>query len=226
MNIVKGLITSIDFNGNTCVVRLPLFESAANEKELLVTATFATQPGFYNGYKVNDVVYVAFENNEIDSPVVIGKLYLGADKESKDPRGAINAENLKSASPMTLPIDTHLTLDNDQESLTNVNVDGELAGYKTIADFARKLKKQDTSVGALNVKVIDDGKRLGAQITNVEKNTEAQFIIQENKINSKVSQEDMESAIEQAADHIDANVVHKNEENEQTGFGWQLDTSG
>ncbi len=164
MNIVKGLITSIDFNGNTCVVRLPLFESAANEKELLVTATFATQPGIYNGYKVNDVVYVAFENNEIDSPVVIGKLYLGADKESKDPRGAINAENLKSASPMTLPIDTHLTLDNDEARLTNVKVDGELAGYKTIADFARKLKKQDTKVGALNIQVIDDGKKIGNKV--------------------------------------------------------------
>jgi hypothetical protein len=53
--IVKGIIKSIDVQGNTCVVRMPYFETAGND-EIVATATVSNSPGSYNGYKVDDVV--------------------------------------------------------------------------------------------------------------------------------------------------------------------------
>ena len=186
--VVKGLIKSIDYNGNTCTVRLPVFESAANDKETVITAVIATQPGIYNGYKVGDVVIVSFENNDIDMPIVLGKLYLGADVESKDPRGAINAANIKSSTPISIPIDTELTLDNDPGNLSTVAVDGDLSSYKSIADIIKGLKKQETQLGSINIRMIDDGENIGAEIARLDEennlqtsriNQNAESIIQE-----------------------------------------------
>ena len=75
--VTKGIITSIDFNGNTCKVRIPFFETAGNDP-IISDAIISNTPGVYNGYKVDDVVLVAFEDGLMNNPVVIGKLYLGA----------------------------------------------------------------------------------------------------------------------------------------------------
>ena len=71
---VKGIIQNINFNSNTCSVRLPYFENAGNTSEVIVNAVFSNTPGSYNGYKVGDVVFVEFENEDFDQAVVVGKL--------------------------------------------------------------------------------------------------------------------------------------------------------
>jgi len=88
--ITKGIIKSIDFKTNTCIVRIPLYEANTNEEEILIKATFSIQPGVYNGYKEDDVVYIDFEQDLIDSPIILGKLFLGGAKEAADPRSAGN----------------------------------------------------------------------------------------------------------------------------------------
>ena len=72
--IVKGLIKTIDFTDNSCTVRLPLFETAASQGEVVLPATILIQPGMYNGYAEGDVVFVDFENDTLSRPIVIGKL--------------------------------------------------------------------------------------------------------------------------------------------------------
>lgn len=106
--ITKAEIQSIDFAGNTCSVRIPYFESAGVTDKALATAIFSNTPGSYNGYKVGDVVLVAFENGNAHSPCVIGKLYLGANEENKDPRGSINCATIVSSEASTLPLDTKI----------------------------------------------------------------------------------------------------------------------
>lgn len=162
--IVKGIIKSIDYSGNTCTVRIPIFESAANENEVVISAILSTLPGIYNGYKEEDVVFIAFENNDYDMPVVIGKLYLGVENEKNDPRGAIVCNNITAAQPISIPISSKLTLDNDPQHSSVIGVDKGIDSYKSIADLAKNLQKQDEKIGSLSVKVIDDGENLGAEI--------------------------------------------------------------
>ena len=94
--VTKGIIKSIDLLGNTCTVHIPFFETAGND-QIIETATVSNTPGSYNGYKVGDVVYVAFEDGSMSNPVIIGKLYLGTEKEKADPRGVSNVEESSAA---------------------------------------------------------------------------------------------------------------------------------
>ena len=83
------------------------FETANNDP-IVMNATFSITPGMYNGYKVDDVVWVAFEDGQMEAPVILGKLYLGAEKEKSDPRGTVNTENVNASNTATIPADTRL----------------------------------------------------------------------------------------------------------------------
>lgn len=134
--ITKGEIQSIDYQGNTCVVRLPYFESAGIKDNIQATATIGNQPGMYNGYKVGDVVYVAFEDGEANQPVVIGKLFLGSDKEQKDPRGVMNCESSIISNNIELPITTKIVYETDGTVAQNGNT-----RYDSISDITNELGK-------------------------------------------------------------------------------------
>lgn len=190
--IVKGIIKSIDFNGNTCMVRIPLFENSPSGNEFVMQAIMSTTPGVYNGYREGDVVMLGFENNEIDQPVVLGKLYLGAAEEGGDPRGAINCNTIKSTSPISIPINTELTFDTAGPGNTTVGVNNDLSCYKSIADLAKGLQKQEDEIGSINVKIIDDGESLGARVTKLEGDDakhESELIMHANEIAARVTKQ-------------------------------------
>ena len=201
--VVKGIIQDIDFNSNNCKVRLPFFENAGNKNEIVVNAVFANNPGVYNGYKVDDVVFVDFENNDFDQAVVTGKLYLGADVESKSARGAFNISALTVDGSATIPITTKLSFPGNNE--TTVGVENDLTTYKSIEDIARNLQKQETQIGSINAQIIDSGDGLGARVTKLEEDDirhESEIIINTRDIRNKVSKEQGATS---------------------TGFGWVLD---
>ena len=141
--LTKGIITEIDYNESTCIVRIPFFENAGNPQIMTAKATLSIVPGIYNGYKVNDVVYVTFENNELTSPVVIGKLYIGTDAEQQAV-GAINCNDIYVKN-LTLPLTTKIQSDN---TLKNT-IDGGAADYKTIGDIINKLQELANKVDNL-----------------------------------------------------------------------------
>ena len=149
--ITKGILKTIDYNENSCTVRLPLFETAASSGEVVLPAIFLTQPGSYNGYDEGDIVFVDFENNSLNNPVVIGKLYLGAAKEKSTLRkGGLTVADLNVTSGASIPLDTKLVF--DKASSTTVSVDNGLDTYKSIIDIIKALHKTEISMD----KVVDE----------------------------------------------------------------------
>ena len=192
--VTKGIITSIDFNGNTCQVRIPLFETAGNDP-IISTAVVSNTPGSYNGYKVGDVVLVAFEDGKMETPVVIGKLYLGAEKEKADPRGSLNTESLVAAKTATVPADTKLTTDTDK------NLPNTMNPYANLSSIANNLNKLNTDVNYLDVFT---NNQFNSVITDVNKQGEQ-----------------LRSEIKQTASNIEAKV-DKEHDSTTTGLGWNL----
>lgn len=217
--VTKGIIQSIDYLGNTCTVHIPLFENAANVQQNIVEATFTNTPGIYNGYKENDIVWVAFEDGRFEAPVVIGKLYLGASEEQKEGRGAINCDSFAATSNLSIPITTKLVFNGGGQGDTTVDTDTSLSTYKTIADIARGIQKQETKLGTISNQIIDDGENLGARLTRVEhENATQQTDIIANAdglavetTRRKESDDALSSRITTTESNINATVVHKKE---------------
>ena len=194
--VTKGIIISIDFNGNTCQVRIPLFEAAGNDP-IIGTAVVSNTPGSYNGYKVGDVVLVAFEDGKMETPVVIGKLYLGAEKEKADPRGSLNTESLVAAKTAAVPADTKLTTDTDK------NLPNTMNPYANLSSIANNLNKLNTDVNYLDVFT---NNQFSSVITDVNKQGD-----------------ELRSEIKQTAENIENKVVHKHQDGSQDALGWNLD---
>lgn len=146
--IVKGILKTINYSDNSCTVRLPIFETVATSGEVILKAIFLNQPGNYDGYAENDVVFVDFENDQLDCPIIIGKLYCGAAKEiASTKKSGLSVANLTVATSASIPIDTKLVLDNTN---TAVPVDNGLTSYKSILDIIKALHKTEASVDTVN----------------------------------------------------------------------------
>lgn len=195
--VTKGIITSIDFNGNTCQVRIPFFETAGNDP-IIGTAVVSNTPGSYNGYKVGDVVLVAFEDGQMETPVVIGKLYLGAEKEKADPRGSLNTESLVAAKTAAVPADTKLTTNTDK------NLPNTMNPYANLSSIANNLNKLNTDVNYLDAFT---NNQFSSVITDVNKQGD-----------------ELRSEIKQTAENIENKVVHKHQDGSQKALGWDLTT--
>jgi hypothetical protein len=191
--VTKGIIKSIDLLGNTCTVHIPFFETAGNDP-IIETATVSNTPGSYNGYKVGDAVYVAFEDGNMSTPVVIGKLYLGTEKEKADPRGVSNVEESTATKKATLPADSKLTAEIDS------NVPNTTVPYSSLSSIANGLNKLNTDVGQMDR---DYGNNFKQAFSFIDSHGESI------------------SKLEQSADEISASVVYTDVEGEN-GLGWVI----
>ena len=152
--IIKGILKTIDYNNNSCTVRLPLFETSNNSGEVVLPAIFMNQPGMFNGYNEGDIVFVDFENNNLDTPVIIGKLYLGSEKEtSNSQKGGLKVASLTVDSNATLPLDTKLVFNNT--SSTEAPVDNRYANYKSLLDVIDTLNKTEENISQVDKSVSD-----------------------------------------------------------------------
>ena len=223
--VTKGIITSIDFGGNTCEVRMPYFENAGNNA-ILGTAIFSNTPGSYNGYKVGDVVVVAFEDGQMDNPVVIGKLYLGAEKEKADPRGSLNVETSSVAKSAAIPADTNLLASIDQD------VAKTTAPYASLFSVANELNTLKVDVGqqsrlfANMESVVDElGENGEALLTKITQTSEA--VVAEAS-RREAGDEALQSSINIQSDRISAEAGRSisrfsgDETGAYTGLGWDL----
>ena len=219
--VTKGIILSIDLNGNTCEVRMPFFETAGNDP-ITGTAIISNTPGSYNGYKVGDAVLVGFEDGLMHKPVILGKLYLGVAAEKADPRGVINVESLATDKAASLPADTKLTASID------TNVPNTTVPYSSLSSVANELNSLNTNVGQMDrfinnqfKSIIEDTEGLS---TRIEQNAaKIELEAQEIWPGGDTTQR---SNIEVNADAIANSVVHITNDGEYTGMSWELTPEG
>lgn len=108
--ITKAYIISKEQNSNKYNVRIPFFEKPginsenSNLSRTHFSATLAHEPTIFDTYNIGDCVFVGFENNELNRPVIIGKLYTKNDTSATS--GLIETKVLTAVDKATLPADT------------------------------------------------------------------------------------------------------------------------
>lgn len=121
--ITKGIITSINRNKNKCAVRMPLFESASSTGPVIINALISNPPGVYNGYFKDDIVFVSFEENSLEKPIVIGKLYRGPSFEKDTPggMGVYNSINVRDTTIVQAATTHFIFTDKEKKELAGRN---------------------------------------------------------------------------------------------------------
>jgi hypothetical protein len=104
--ITKAIVRAINKTGTRCTVEMPLFATAANPSPVTAKALVNITPGLFNNLFVDDVVFVAFEENALEKPIIIGKLFTGATKENETPGGAGILDTLRVRTAATIPCTT------------------------------------------------------------------------------------------------------------------------
>jgi hypothetical protein len=104
--ITKAIIRSINKAGTRCLVEMPLFSTASNPSPVTAKALVSITPGFFNNLFEGDVVFVTFEENALEKPIIIGKLFTGAVKENETPGGAGILDTLRVRTHAIIPCTT------------------------------------------------------------------------------------------------------------------------
>ena len=119
--IQKGIIERIE-DKYTVRVRIPKYDkvysdATGTKSEDLAYGIMCTLPGMSITYNVGDVVLVAFENDEISNPVVLGLLYREAESNSVLKINAIDSKikqiNNQLNELNSLSLYTHIKYSND-----------------------------------------------------------------------------------------------------------------
>ena len=137
--LTKAIIQSIDYTKNMCRVRIPLFENAARNVQMIeADAQINIVPGIYNSYKTGDIVFIGFEENKMELPVILGKLYVSASAEASSYRGNVSGNSLAITDTAQLPYSTLFNYDKISQNNTIYN---DLNTPKKLADGILALQR-------------------------------------------------------------------------------------
>lgn len=107
--ITKGIVVEV-INNYQAKVRLPIFNSIASSKEgtpdsQLNIATICSLPNCNNVVQKGDIVFVAFEDNDISKPIILGHLYR---ENMGETYSSLDLTNLKILGSTNLSFDTNI----------------------------------------------------------------------------------------------------------------------
>jgi hypothetical protein len=142
--LTKAIIQSIDYTKNTCRVRIPLFENASRNINMIeADAQLNIVPGIYNSYKTGDIVFIGFEENKMELPVILGKLFVTASAEASSYRGSVSGNSLAITDTAQLPYSTVFNYD---KSLQNSTIYKDLNTPKKLADSIVNLQRSQAQI--------------------------------------------------------------------------------
>lgn len=107
--ITKATVSEV-IDNKTCKVRIPIFNQTkasalATPDSELSEATICTIPNYAPNVRVDDIVYVGFEDNDYGRPILLGYLYTDKDIETY---GDLVLGSLEVKTNATLPKDTSI----------------------------------------------------------------------------------------------------------------------
>jgi hypothetical protein len=109
---------------------MPLFETASSSRHAEAEALVNIAPGLFNSLVVGDVVFVAFEENAMEKPIILGKLFRGTDIESNIRGGGGVLESLRVRSAATIPSSTLFKYPtNIKQNYKNLETPKQVADY-------------------------------------------------------------------------------------------------
>jgi hypothetical protein len=118
---------------------MPLFETSASAAPVEAEALVNITPGVFNNLAVGDRVFIAFEENAMEKPIIIGKLFRGANIEGNIRGGGGVFNTLKVNSDATLPASTGFAFPaNINSAYTNFRTPKNIADYiKWLESFTK-----------------------------------------------------------------------------------------
>ena len=102
--LTQGIITYV-FSDQLYNVRIPLFETIYSGATI-VQAHTTNFPGIFTKLKIGDMVWVGFELNRADKPVILGLI---TSKYNDSAKIGINADTLTVSNSATIPYDTKIS---------------------------------------------------------------------------------------------------------------------
>ena len=95
MTLTKGIIEQI-IDKYSVRLRIPTYNRSSDAilktpTEDLPVAHICVAPGIYPNYKVGDIIYVGFEDNQLSQPIILGYLY----REGLESTGDMHALSLQ-----------------------------------------------------------------------------------------------------------------------------------
>jgi hypothetical protein len=115
---------------------MPLFETASSATPVEAEALVNIAPGMFNSLVVGDIVFVAFEENALEKPIIIGKLFKGGNDENNVRGGAGILDTLKVRTAATIPCTTLYEFPSQTK-----NEYKDLKTPKKVADYIKWLEK-------------------------------------------------------------------------------------
>jgi hypothetical protein len=111
-------------------------------------------PGIYNSYKTGDIVFIGFEENKMELPVILGKLFVSASTEAGSYRGNVSGNSLAITDTAQLP---YSTLFDFSKIAQNNKLYNDLNTPKKLADSILNLQRSQVQKYQTIIKVsIDD----------------------------------------------------------------------
>lgn len=153
--ITKAIVHKLDRDANRCLVRVPLFETASNPNPVVLTAYPSIVPGLFNNLYIGDIVYVGFEENALEKPIILGKFYKNAKTENKAKGGAGNFNTLNVLAKASVPSSTRFRYTDALEA--------SYEDFNTPKKLADRIKENIEAIKYLNLYTqpwnmrVDDG---------------------------------------------------------------------